>query len=208
MLEMQRRGFDPWVRKTLWRRKWQPTVVFLAGKSHGQQRSLEGYCPWSCKRVGHNWETKQQGRKWTCLEHLCAQPAACVHSLCTSKAWKVWSCPRVPPSVTQQAGGQWAPAGADAHLPRRAPHKAISDCATPSEVQRWPLSSAKEEIWWEQSHGLQFCKVNPWCSASQLWLVLHLKMLCQGFQWELGHGVTPVDSVPVCEELKLISLSS
>ena len=32
----------------LWRRKWQPTPVFLLGKSHGQ-RSLEGYSPWGCK---------------------------------------------------------------------------------------------------------------------------------------------------------------
>ena len=35
-------GFDPWVRKIPWRRKWQPTPVFLPGKSHGQ-RSLAGY---------------------------------------------------------------------------------------------------------------------------------------------------------------------
>ena len=28
----------------LWRRKWQPTPVFLPGKSHGQ-RSLVGYSP-------------------------------------------------------------------------------------------------------------------------------------------------------------------
>ena len=32
-------GFDPWVRKIPWRRAWQPTPVFLPGKSHGQ-RSL------------------------------------------------------------------------------------------------------------------------------------------------------------------------
>ena len=31
-----------------WRRKWQPTPVFLPGKSHGQ-RSLEGYSPWGHK---------------------------------------------------------------------------------------------------------------------------------------------------------------
>ena len=31
-----------------WRRKWQPTPVFLPGKSHGQ-RSLVGYSPWGCK---------------------------------------------------------------------------------------------------------------------------------------------------------------
>ena len=29
--------FNPWVRKIPWRRKWQPTPVFLPGKSHGQK---------------------------------------------------------------------------------------------------------------------------------------------------------------------------
>ena len=29
--------FDPWVKKMPWRRKWQPTPVFLPGKSHGQK---------------------------------------------------------------------------------------------------------------------------------------------------------------------------
>jgi len=38
----KRCGFDPWVRKILWRRKWQPTLVFFPGKSH-RQRSLAGY---------------------------------------------------------------------------------------------------------------------------------------------------------------------
>ena len=40
--------FDSWVRKIPWRRKWQPTPVFLPGKSHGW-RSLAGYSPWGCK---------------------------------------------------------------------------------------------------------------------------------------------------------------
>ena len=31
-------------REDPWRRKWQPSPVFLPGKSHGQ-RSLEGYSP-------------------------------------------------------------------------------------------------------------------------------------------------------------------
>ena len=44
----KRRRFDPWVRKIPWRRKWQPTPVFLPRKFHGQ-RSLVGYSPWSCK---------------------------------------------------------------------------------------------------------------------------------------------------------------
>ena len=41
----ERREFDPWVGKIPWRRKWQPTPVFLPGRSHGQ-RSLVGYSPW------------------------------------------------------------------------------------------------------------------------------------------------------------------
>ena len=43
-------GFDPWVRKILWRRAWQSTLVFLPGKSQGQ-RSLLGHrlFLWDCK---------------------------------------------------------------------------------------------------------------------------------------------------------------
>ena len=36
------------VRKIPWRRKWQPTPVFLPGESHGW-RSLVGYSPRGCK---------------------------------------------------------------------------------------------------------------------------------------------------------------
>ena len=51
--------FDPWVGNIPWRRKWQPTPVFLPGKSHGQ-RTLVRYCPWGHKRVRHDLVTKQQ----------------------------------------------------------------------------------------------------------------------------------------------------
>ena len=40
----KRHGFDPWVGKIPWRRKWQFIPVFLPGKSHGQRR-LAGYRP-------------------------------------------------------------------------------------------------------------------------------------------------------------------
>ena len=46
-----------WVWKT-WGSKWQPTPVFLPGKSHGC-RSLVGYGPWGCRKVGHALVTKQ-----------------------------------------------------------------------------------------------------------------------------------------------------
>ena len=40
----RRRGFSPQVGKIPWRRKWQPTPVFLPGGFYGQ-RSLVGYSP-------------------------------------------------------------------------------------------------------------------------------------------------------------------
>ena len=46
--------FDPWVGKSPWRRKWQPTLVFLPGEFHGQT-SLVGYSPPGHKRVRHDW---------------------------------------------------------------------------------------------------------------------------------------------------------
>ena len=41
---MQETWVDPWVKDIPWKRKWQPTPVFLPGKSHGQ-KSLAGYSP-------------------------------------------------------------------------------------------------------------------------------------------------------------------
>ena len=35
-------GFDPWVRKTPWRREGLPAAVFLPGNFHGQR----SYSPW------------------------------------------------------------------------------------------------------------------------------------------------------------------
>ena len=51
-------GFNPWVGKIPWRRKWQPIPVFLPGKSH-EQRSL------GSQRVRHDWATNtaKEGRQ-------------------------------------------------------------------------------------------------------------------------------------------------
>ena len=45
--QCRRHEFSPWVGKIPWWRQWQPTPVFLPGKSHGQ-RGLVGYSPWGC----------------------------------------------------------------------------------------------------------------------------------------------------------------
>ena len=47
-LQCRKPEFDPWVGKIPWRRKWQPTLVLLPGKSHGWS-SLVGYSPRGCK---------------------------------------------------------------------------------------------------------------------------------------------------------------
>ena len=55
----KRLGFDLWVVKIPWRRKWQPTLVFLPGTFHGQ-KSLEGYTPRGHKR--QQQQTKSDNR--------------------------------------------------------------------------------------------------------------------------------------------------
>ena len=50
--QSRRHGFDPWVGKFPWSRKWQTTPVFLPEKFH-EQRSLMDmfgrYSPYSCR---------------------------------------------------------------------------------------------------------------------------------------------------------------
>ena len=71
MPELQETWFqsDPWVRKIAWRRKWQPTPVFLPNMSYGE-RSLVGYSPWGCKRVRHDNYTAENS-----MNNLCNVPS-------------------------------------------------------------------------------------------------------------------------------------
>ena len=57
----KRQRFHPWVGKIPWRRKQQPTPVFLPGKSHGQ-RTLVGYSPWGRRELDmiEHWGTFQK----------------------------------------------------------------------------------------------------------------------------------------------------
>ena len=50
ILQCRRPGFDPWVGKIPWRKKWLPTPVFWSGEFRGQ-RSLAGYSLWGLKRL-------------------------------------------------------------------------------------------------------------------------------------------------------------
>ena len=95
-----RRSFDPWVRKTLWRRKWQPTPVFLPGKFHAQRNltahgvaesdTTEWLSIHACKAAGtvpaSSWvmvpceqEVTDYALPLTCLSFLREEPAGIIH---------------------------------------------------------------------------------------------------------------------------------
>ena len=63
----KRLSLSPWVRKIPWRRKWQPTPVFLPGKFHGQRSLVSMVSPWCCK-------------SWTQLKQLSTHACVCVYT--------------------------------------------------------------------------------------------------------------------------------
>ena len=65
--------------KIPWRRKWQPTPVYLPEKSYAQ-RSLVGYSPKGYKRVKHDLTTKQQQNNlYLCLCTFSIQQPSLTH---------------------------------------------------------------------------------------------------------------------------------
>ena len=76
----QRCGFDPWVEKIPWRRKWQPTPVFLPGEEIGGLKSK------SSQRVRHDWSdsTAHDGdfeNLFICLLDICVFWEICLDLL-------------------------------------------------------------------------------------------------------------------------------
>ena len=65
-------GSIPGSGKIPWRRKWQPTPVFVPGEFHGP-RSLAGYSPWGCKEsdMTEQGEPPQPGLWALLLSSLC-----------------------------------------------------------------------------------------------------------------------------------------
>ena len=91
----KRYGFDPWVGKIPWRKKWQPTPVFLPGKSHNYNvnNSLQSkdWVVWSpCFLM-----IQQMLAIWS-LVHLTFLDLACISGssqfmYCWSLAWRFLS---------------------------------------------------------------------------------------------------------------------
>ena len=68
--------FNAWVWKIPWRRKWQPTPVFLPGESHGR-RSLADYSPCSRKELSmtkHTCTTSEKGKVFELSAHFSSSP--------------------------------------------------------------------------------------------------------------------------------------
>ena len=74
---MRETWFDPWVGKIPWRRKWQPTPVFLPGESHGR-RNLMGYSPW----VAKSWT-------WLMWASLVAKPVKNPPAMQETQVWSL-----------------------------------------------------------------------------------------------------------------------
>ena len=55
--------FNPWAGKKPWRKKWQPTPIYLPGKFQGQ-RNLTGCSPWGRKQS----KVTEQLSDWACTD--------------------------------------------------------------------------------------------------------------------------------------------
>ena len=92
----RRLRFDPWVGKVPWRRKWQPTPVFLPGKSHGQ-KSLTGYGPWGRKESDITERLSTHRRKKAETERENSLNCSLNLIACTNFFWLlhilwIWTC--------------------------------------------------------------------------------------------------------------------
>ena len=81
----KRLGFNPWVGKIPWSRKWQPTPVFLPGLFPGQQ-SLVGHGPWGHKES----DTTECEHMHACTQHYRSQLQPILWTeLCSTKIHKL-----------------------------------------------------------------------------------------------------------------------
>ena len=72
--------------KSHWKRKWQPTPVFLPGESHGQ-RSLVGCSPWghresdTTERLTHTYTITGGPERQVCTSMSCLHSSHTSHSV-------------------------------------------------------------------------------------------------------------------------------
>ena len=96
-------GSIPGLGRFPWRRKWQPSLVFLPGKSH-EQKSLVGYSPWGLKESDMDWATEHAR-----IQHLPTEPLS-MHAYNTSLIWwpspnqlEAWTNPKCRPIMSMRS---------------------------------------------------------------------------------------------------------
>ena len=171
MQETQEIQFQP-LRKIPWRRKWQPTPVFLTGKAHGR-RSLVGCSPWgryksdTTERLHFHFSLSCFGGgngnplQNSCLENPRDRGAwwAAVHGVAKSPAWlsdftftfmhwrRKWQpTPVFLPGESQGQGAWWAAIYGVTQSRTRV--KRLSSSS--SSVLAWRIP------WTEETRGLQY----------------------------------------------------
>ena len=80
-----------------WRRKWQPTPVFLPGESQGWG-SLVG-CRLCGRTVGHDWSDLAAAAAASCLTALCLSPCEVGRISSSSQGKMLWGLGEVPKEV-------------------------------------------------------------------------------------------------------------
>ena len=84
---LKRCGFELWVGKIPWTRKWQPIPVLLPGKFHGQS-SLVGYSPWVTKLDMIEYTHTHTHTQSVCVHtHVLLEKEMATHS--SILAWRI-----------------------------------------------------------------------------------------------------------------------
>ena len=145
--------FNPWVGKIPWKRKWQPTPVFLPGKSH-VQRSLVGYSP-----PGH--------KESDTTEHSC-RTAKPVHHSCWAHALQLLKPVHSrAPASQQEKPPQWE--ACMLQLESRPPH-----CNQRKHMQQQRLGTAKNKKFFKK------CVLSHFITPSHLAITHYCPSQTQG----------------------------
>ena len=143
--QCRRHGFNSWVRKIPWRRKWQPAPVVLPGESHGQW-SLAGHSPRGHKESDITEHIHQlQGATYTQINSNCCSAGLSGGSDGKESARNAWDLDSIPGSRRSPAEGN----------------------ATHSSILAWKLPWT-EEFCGLQSMGSQRVRTTEWLTHT-LW---------------------------------------
>ena len=89
--QCRRLGLSPWVGKIPWRRKWQPTMLYLPQESHGQ-RSLVGYSPQGHKELDTTEWLSRHAIPASLWFYIHLKRYCCLHKMLSILLGAQWVC--------------------------------------------------------------------------------------------------------------------